>query len=94
VTKPSNAIRSAETGEREFAERGEFTAAMPDLAVANRVLTAPATTKAESARKGEIYRQVLSLLLAGRRPAYYLLENRAALGKLTDTCLRNLADAG
>jgi hypothetical protein len=36
---------------------------------------------------------VLSLLLAGRRPAYYLLENRAALGKLTDTCLRK-ADAG
>src|SRR5215469_8106690 len=65
-----------------------------DLAVANRVLTAPATTRAESARKGEIYRQVLSLLLAGRRPAYYLLENRAALGKLTDTCLRNLAEAG
>ena len=65
-----------------------------DLAVANRVLTAPATTKAEIARKGEIYRQVLSLLLAGRRPAYYLLENRDALGKLTDTYLRNLADAG
>jgi membrane peptidoglycan carboxypeptidase len=65
-----------------------------DLAVANRVLTAPATTKAEIARKGGVYRQVLSLLLSGRRPAYYLIENRAALGKLTDTYLRSLAEAG
>jgi membrane peptidoglycan carboxypeptidase len=65
-----------------------------DLAAANRVLSAPATTKAEIARKGEIYRQILSLLLAGRRPAYYLVENRVALGKLTDTYLRSLAEAG
>ena len=65
-----------------------------DLAVANRVLTASATTKAQLARKGEIYRQVLSLLLAGRRPAYYLIENRTALGRLTDSYLRRLAEAG
>jgi membrane peptidoglycan carboxypeptidase len=65
-----------------------------DLAAANRVLTAPATTAAQIARKGEVYRQVLSLLLAGRRPAYYLIENRAALGRLTDTYLRRLGDAG
>jgi membrane peptidoglycan carboxypeptidase len=65
-----------------------------DLAAANRTLTTPATTKAQIAQKGEVYRQVLSLLLAGRRPAYYLIENRAALGRLTDTYLRRLAEAG
>ena len=65
-----------------------------ELAEANRVLTAPATTKAEIARKGEIYRQVLSLLLAGRRPAYYLLEHHDALAPLTDYYLRLLAAAG
>ena len=65
-----------------------------ELAEANRVLTAPATTKAEIARKGEIYRQVLSLLLAGRRPAYYLLEHHDALAALTDYYLRLLAAAG
>lgn len=65
-----------------------------DVAAANRVLTAPATTKAELEREGEIYRQVLSLLLAGRRPGYYLVENRTALGTLTDIYLRRLADAG
>ena len=53
-----------------------------DLAEADEVLTAPAATAAELARKGEIYRQVLSLLLAGRRPAYYLTVDHNALGRL------------
>jgi membrane peptidoglycan carboxypeptidase len=65
-----------------------------ELAEANRVLTMPATTKAEIARKGEVYRQVLSLLLAGRRPAYYLIDHRDALAALTDNYLRLLAAAG
>jgi membrane peptidoglycan carboxypeptidase len=65
-----------------------------DLAEANRVLTAPATTKTELARKAEVFRQVLSLLLAGRRPAYYLIEHHAALVALTDNYLRLLAAAG
>lgn len=65
-----------------------------DLAAANQVLAEPATTKAQIARKGEIYRQALSLLLAGRRPAYYLIKNRQALGRLTDNYLRRLAEAG
>jgi membrane peptidoglycan carboxypeptidase len=64
-----------------------------ELAEVNRVLTTPATTKAELARKGEVYRQVLSLLLAGRRPAYYLIEHHAALAALTDYYLRLLAAA-
>jgi membrane peptidoglycan carboxypeptidase len=61
---------------------------------ADRVLSTPAATSAQLARKGEVYRQVLSLLLAGRRPAYYLVENRAALAALTDNYLRLLAAAG
>ena len=65
-----------------------------DLAEADEVLTAPAATAAELARKGEIYRQVLSLLLAGRRPAYYLTVDHNALAGLTDRYLRLLADAG
>jgi membrane peptidoglycan carboxypeptidase len=65
-----------------------------DLAVADRVLTESAPTPAALARKGEIYRQVLSLLLADRRPAYYLVQNRAALGALTDFYLYELADDG
>jgi membrane peptidoglycan carboxypeptidase len=65
-----------------------------DLAEANHVLTAPAATKTEIARKGEVYRQVLSLLLAGRRPAYYLIEHYDALAALTDKYLRLLAANG
>jgi membrane peptidoglycan carboxypeptidase len=65
-----------------------------DISEANRVLTTQAMTKAQIARKGEIYRQVLSLLLAGRRPAYYLIEHHAALAALTDNYLRLLAAAG
>jgi membrane peptidoglycan carboxypeptidase len=62
-----------------------------DLAEADRVLTSPAETPAQLARKGEMYRQVLSLLLAGRRPAYYLNSNHNALAALTDRYLRLLS---
>ena len=63
-----------------------------DLIEANRVLaeTAPVT----SARKAEIYKQVLSLLLAQRRPSYYLVEGRQALVALTNRYVHFLADAG
>ena len=65
-----------------------------DPAEASRVLNTPAATKAQIARKGEVYRQVLTLLLAGRRPAYYLNGDGAALAALTDNYLRLLATAG
>jgi membrane peptidoglycan carboxypeptidase len=65
-----------------------------DLPEANRVLNTPARTKAQIARKGEIYRQVLGLLLAGRRPARYLNGDGTALAALTDSYLRLLAGAG
>jgi len=65
-----------------------------DLAEAARVLATPANTAAQIARKGEVYRQVLALLLAGRRPAYYLGGDGSALAALTDGYLRLLARAG
>src|SRR4051794_3751844 len=65
-----------------------------DLAEANRVLTTTPRTRGELARKGEVYRQVLSMILAERRPSYYLLQDRDALGELTDSHLRLLCDSG
>lgn len=65
-----------------------------DPDTARRVLSAPAATPAALARKGEIYRQVLSLLLAGRRPAYYLNPDHRALAALTDRYLGLLSSAG
>jgi membrane peptidoglycan carboxypeptidase len=65
-----------------------------DLGVADQVLTAPAASPAALTHKGAIYRQVLSLLLAGRRPGYYLIADHAALERLTDRYLHLLADAG
>ncbi len=65
-----------------------------DPAEADRVLTTPALTEAQRVRKGEVYRQVLSLLLAGRRPARYLTGDGATLAALTDNYLRLMAGAG
>jgi membrane peptidoglycan carboxypeptidase len=64
------------------------------LAEAERVLRRPAAPPEELARKARIYRQVLSLVLAGRRPVYYLQKGRAALAQLTDYYLHLLRVAG
>lgn len=49
-----------------------------------------------SAEEGRVYREVLSLLLAQRRPSYHLRrpEGREALARLTDGYLKLLRDAG
>jgi membrane peptidoglycan carboxypeptidase len=65
-----------------------------DFANANHILTAPARTPVELARKAEVYKQVLSLLLAERRPSYYLGSDHHALDALADQYLPLLADAG
>ena len=65
-----------------------------DPAEATQVLTQPAMTKQAIARQAEVYRQALSLILAEQRPAYYLIQNRAALATLTDEYLGTLANAG
>src|SRR4051812_23014482 len=59
-----------------------------------KILNTAPRNPAELARKGLLYRQVLSLLLSGRRPSYYLVSNREALAFLTDKYLRLLCDAG
>lgn len=65
-----------------------------DFEAANRLLRAPAPTSVDIGRRALAYKQVLSLLLAQRRPSFYLLSDGAALGRLTDTYLRLLAQAG
>jgi membrane peptidoglycan carboxypeptidase len=63
-----------------------------DLAEVNRALadeSAPA-----SAERALAYKRVLSLILAARRPSFYLAENRDALEAFTDSYLRILARAG
>jgi membrane peptidoglycan carboxypeptidase len=64
-----------------------------DLADADRALTQPIGTPAALARQGEVYRQVLSLILAGQRPAYYLVQDHAALEALINAYLPALANA-
>ena len=49
---------------------------------------------ADLAAKARAYRQVLSLLLAARRPTFYLIENPIALKERTDNYLRVLAEEG
>ncbi len=62
-----------------------------DFADANRLLTDPSAPAQSRAR---VYKQVLSLILAARRPSYYLVENRKALEDLSDRYLRIMAQAG
>jgi membrane peptidoglycan carboxypeptidase len=64
-----------------------------DFAEATKILNGTPRNPAELAREGEIYRQVLSLLLSERRPSYYLVANREALARLTDKYLRVLCSA-
>jgi membrane peptidoglycan carboxypeptidase len=65
-----------------------------DLDEADRVLTQPALTRQALARQGQVYRQILSLILAGQRPSYYLTQNHAALEALINAYLPTLAKAG
>ena len=65
-----------------------------DPADASRVLMAPAKTPEQLASKAEVYKQALSLILAQRRPSYYLIADRPALRSLTDRYLVLLAGAG
>jgi membrane peptidoglycan carboxypeptidase len=65
-----------------------------DLAEANRLLSAPAAPQADDGPRAQVYRQALSLLLAQRRPSYYLNAGRPDLERLTDAYLHALATAG
>lgn len=63
-----------------------------DFASVNKALRAPARTAPELHRKGLALKQVLSLVIAQRRPAYYLGKGRAELEALTESYLRLMAD--
>ncbi len=65
-----------------------------DLQSASRILAAPTESDALLARKADVYKQILSLLLAERRPSYYLNIDRGALNALADRYLPLLAAAG
>lgn len=65
-----------------------------DFTIAQRVLSAPAPDARSLKLKALAYKQVLSLLLAQRRPSHYLIQDRAALDRLADSHLRVLAQAG
>ncbi len=61
---------------------------------ANRVLRDPAETDEARTERARVFKQALSLLLAQRRPSYYLLTGREELRNLTDSYLRLLMGAG
>jgi membrane peptidoglycan carboxypeptidase len=65
-----------------------------DFNQAMNVLNSTPKKKEEWARKGEIYRQVLALLLSGRLPSHYLITDRDGLGELTDGYVSALYAAG
>jgi len=52
------------------------------------------STPEEAVRRAQVYKQVLSLLLAQRRPSYYLLAGRDELSALSDEYLGLLVGAG
>ena len=65
-----------------------------DFDEANRALRGNARTPEDQVLKASYYKQVLSLLLAQRRPAYYLVSGRDDLEALADSHLRLLRAAG
>jgi membrane peptidoglycan carboxypeptidase len=65
-----------------------------DLGAVNRLLGRPPRDDGEREQRATIYRQVLSLLIAQRRPSHYLLQGREDLAELVDSHLRLLAFEG
>ncbi|SDS38719.1 Membrane carboxypeptidase (penicillin-binding protein) [Pseudomonas sp. Z003-0.4C(8344-21)] len=65
-----------------------------DFAKANEQLNSPATDPQTMAAKGLALREMLSLMIAQRRPSYYLTKGREDLASLTDSHLRLLKQNG
>lgn len=65
-----------------------------DFETANRVLRETKPDARHLKWRAHVYRQVLSLLIAQRRPSAYLVKDREALATLTDRYLFHLAAAG
>jgi len=65
-----------------------------DISSLTIALNLPETDKQSLKMKAIAYREVLGLILAQRRPTYYLLTDRTALDALTDKILNQLAYDG
>ncbi len=65
-----------------------------DLSEVSTALNLPETDTDSLRLKAEVYREALGLILAQRRPTYYLLTDRAALDSLTDKMLDLLLKEG
>lgn len=65
-----------------------------DPAEANRLLTLAEPDEEELHHQGLALRQVLALLIAHRRPSFYLLQDRSELSELVDSHLRLLRAEG
>ncbi|KAF0865013.1 transglycosylase domain-containing protein [Pseudomonas sp. LD120] len=65
-----------------------------DFDQVNQALSDTATDANSLALRGLALRQMLSLMIAQRRPSYYLARGRAALADLTDSHIRLLAQEG
>ncbi|QSX38949.1 transglycosylase domain-containing protein [Shewanella sedimentimangrovi] len=64
-----------------------------DFDAANRLLASP-HSQANGTERGQVFRQVLALMIAQRRPSYYLLQGHDDLESLVDSHLRLLARNG
>ena len=65
-----------------------------DFVQINRTLATPARSEAELRQKGLALKQVLSLVIAQRRPGYYLGKGRKELEGLTESYLRLMSAQG
>ncbi|WP_137818859.1 transglycosylase domain-containing protein [Pseudomonas sp. 2FG] len=65
-----------------------------DFQAVNRLLDPAQSPEASTAQRGLALRQVLSLMIAQRRPSYYLAQGRKELAALTDSHIRLLAQGG
>jgi membrane peptidoglycan carboxypeptidase len=65
-----------------------------DFNQANEQLNSPATDPKTMAAKGLALREMLSLMIAQRRPSHYLTKGREELAELTDSHLRLLKQNG
>ncbi|UTW07082.1 transglycosylase domain-containing protein [Pseudomonas benzenivorans] len=65
-----------------------------DFAEVNRLLDPARSPEASNAERGLALRQVLALMIAQRRPSYFLAQGRHALGALIDSHIRLLAGGG
>ena len=64
-----------------------------DFANVNKLLSQPADP-ATAEQRAQYFRQVVALMIAQRRPSYYLLQGHDDLEQLTDSHIRLLAGAG